>query len=67
MTTESVRTRDVQVDALQAIALDNIVKGYIIDRGVEVLRQHGFGDVLVEAVGRCQAHINDPKPVRHSE
>jgi thiamine biosynthesis lipoprotein len=33
------------------ITLDGIGKGYVVDRGVEVLRQRGFGSVLVEAGG----------------
>ncbi len=34
-----------------AITLDGIAKGYIVDEGVQVLRAHGFTDVLVEAGG----------------
>jgi thiamine biosynthesis lipoprotein len=33
------------------ITLDGIGKGYVVDRGVEVLRQRGFANVLVEAGG----------------
>jgi len=33
------------------ITLDGVAKGYIVDRGVDVLKQRGFGDVLVEAGG----------------
>jgi len=33
------------------LTLDGIGKGYIVDRGIETLKQHGFGDVLVEAGG----------------
>jgi len=34
-----------------SITLDGIGKGYIVDRGVEILRSRGFGDVFVEAGG----------------
>ena len=34
-----------------AITLDGIGKGYIVDEGVAVLREHGFENVLVEAGG----------------
>lgn len=34
-----------------AITIDGIAKGYIVDRGVEVLRQSGYPNVLVEAGG----------------
>jgi thiamine biosynthesis lipoprotein len=34
-----------------ALTLDGIGKGYIIDRGVETLKAHGFPNVLVEAGG----------------
>jgi len=34
-----------------AITLDGIAKGYIVDMGVDILRSHGFNDVLVEAGG----------------
>ncbi len=33
------------------LTLDGIGKGYIVDRGVDVLRGRGFGDVYVEAGG----------------
>ncbi len=33
------------------ITLDGIGKGYIVDQGVETLRQHGFGSAYVEAGG----------------
>ncbi|MEN8161701.1 MAG: FAD:protein FMN transferase, partial [Myxococcota bacterium] len=33
------------------VTLDGIGKGYVIDRGVEVLRRSGFGSVFVEAGG----------------
>lgn len=33
------------------ITLDGIGKGYVVDRGVEVLRERGFGSVFVEAGG----------------
>jgi hypothetical protein len=32
-----------------AMTLDGIAKGYIVDEGGDVLKQYGFGDVLVEA------------------
>jgi thiamine biosynthesis lipoprotein len=34
-----------------AITLDGIAKGYIVDKGIDVLRRLGFTDVLVEAGG----------------
>jgi thiamine biosynthesis lipoprotein len=34
-----------------AMTLDGITKGYIVDEGGGVLKQHGLGDVLVEAGG----------------
>ena len=34
-----------------AITLDGIGKGYVVDRGVDVLKQRGFRDVFVEAGG----------------
>lgn len=34
-----------------AITLDGIAKGYIVDMGVDILRAHGFTNVLVEAGG----------------
>jgi len=34
-----------------ALTLDGIGKGYIVDRAIDELRRHGFGDVLVEAGG----------------
>jgi len=33
------------------LTLDGIGKGYIVDRGIETLKAHGFGNVLVEAGG----------------
>jgi len=33
------------------LTLDGVGKGYIVDRGVEVLRQRGFANVFVEAGG----------------
>ena len=33
------------------ITLDGIGKGYIVDRGIDVLRERGFADVFVEAGG----------------
>jgi thiamine biosynthesis lipoprotein len=37
------------------ISLDGIAKGYIVDAAVAVLREHGFGDVLVKAGGDLMA------------
>jgi len=37
------------------VTLDGIGKGYIVDRGVEVLRRRGFGNVFVEAGGDLMA------------
>lgn len=37
------------------ITLDGIAKGYIIDQGSEILRQYGFGSVLVEIGGDMNA------------
>jgi len=34
-----------------SITLDGIAKGYVVDGGVEMLRRHGFENVLVEAGG----------------
>lgn len=33
------------------ITLDGVAKGYVVDRGVDVLREHGFANVFVEAGG----------------
>ena len=33
------------------LTLDGVAKGYIVDRGVEVLKQRGFANVFVEAGG----------------
>jgi thiamine biosynthesis lipoprotein len=38
-----------------AITLDGIAKGYIIDQGAAVLREHGFDNVLVELGGDMNA------------
>lgn len=38
-----------------AVTLDGIAKGYIVDQGVAVLRQHGLENVLVEAGGDLMA------------
>ncbi len=54
-----VNYRDMNVSGNQvslakagmAITLDGIGKGYIVDEGVVVLREHGFENVLVEAGG----------------
>ena len=37
------------------ITLDGIGKGYIVDAGTAVLREHGFSNVLVEAGGDLMA------------
>ncbi len=37
------------------ISLDGIAKGYIVDAGTAVLRQHGFTNVMVEAGGDLMA------------
>lgn len=39
-----------------AITLDGIAKGYVIDKGADKLRWHGFDQVLVELGGDMQAH-----------
>ena len=54
-----VNYRDMNVSGNQAslakpgmaITLDGIGKGYIVDEGVAVLKEHGFDNVLVEAGG----------------
>ena len=33
------------------ITLDGIGKGYVVDRGIDVLRERGFGNVFIEAGG----------------
>ena len=38
-----------------SITLDGIGKGYIVDAGTAVLRQHGFANVMVEAGGDLMA------------
>jgi FAD:protein FMN transferase len=56
---ELVDYQDIQITGNQvafekkdmAITLDGIAKGYIVDQGVETLKQNGFTDVLVEAGG----------------
>jgi thiamine biosynthesis lipoprotein len=45
---------EAQIEFLKpgmGLTLDGIAKGYIVDRGVEVLREHGFENILVEAGG----------------
>ncbi|HXV75327.1 MAG TPA: FAD:protein FMN transferase [Candidatus Polarisedimenticolaceae bacterium] len=37
------------------LTLDGIAKGYIVDRGVDVLRERGFANVFVEAGGDLMA------------
>ena len=39
-----------------AVTLDGIAKGYIIDAGVNALREYGFEQVMVELGGDLQAH-----------
>jgi thiamine biosynthesis lipoprotein len=48
------------------ITLDGIGKGYVVDRGVDVLRDHGFANVFVEAGGDLVAagHKGDGQPWR---
>jgi len=56
---EKVDYRQIQIAGAQimftrpeiSITLDGIAKGYIVDEGVTVLRQAGFGNVMVEAGG----------------
>ncbi len=43
------------IDLGMAITLDGIAKGYIIDRGVEILREQGYENILVEAGGDLSA------------
>lgn len=38
-----------------SITLDGIAKGYIIDQGTEVLHEHGYTNILVEAGGDLSA------------
>jgi thiamine biosynthesis lipoprotein len=40
------------------LTLDGVGKGYVVDRGLEVLKQRGFGDVFVEAGGDLVASGN---------
>jgi thiamine biosynthesis lipoprotein len=40
------------------LTFDGVGKGYIVDRGLEVLKQRGFGDVFVEAGGDLVASGN---------
>ncbi|RUM39666.1 MAG: FAD:protein FMN transferase [Desulfobulbus sp.] len=42
------------------ITLDGIGKGYIVDQGVETLRQNGFGSAYVEAGGDLMVTGNKP-------
>ncbi len=37
------------------LTLDGIGKGWVVDRGIDVLRERGFGDVFVDAGGDCVA------------
>jgi FAD:protein FMN transferase len=57
-----------------SLTLDGIAKGYIVDRGVDVLQAHGFENIMVEAGGDLVAQgqrvdgkawklgIADPRP-----
>ncbi len=47
--------RTVTVPAGTAVTLDGIGKGYIVDRGVDVLKERGFPNVFVEAGGDLMA------------
>ncbi len=49
-----------------SLTLDGIGKGYVVDRGVDVLRRYGFGNVFVEAGGDLVAagQKNDGGPWR---
>jgi thiamine biosynthesis lipoprotein len=38
-----------------SITLDGIAKGYIVDRGVEMLQAHGYENIMVEAGGDLMA------------
>jgi thiamine biosynthesis lipoprotein len=40
------------------LTLDGVGKGYIVDRGLDVLKERGFGDVFVEAGGDLVASGN---------
>lgn len=42
-----------------AVTLDSIAKGYIIDRGVSILKDNGYTNVLVEAGGDLMASGTD--------
>lgn len=44
-----------QIPGMQ-ITLDGIAKGYIVDRGIDTLKQFGFDRVLVEAGGDLAVH-----------
>ena len=45
------------------VTLDGIAKGYIIDAGAGMLREHGFGHVMVELGGDLQTYGNaDSRP-----
>lgn len=51
-----VNGRDIQLARSgMGITLDGIGKGYIVDAGTAVLKQHGFVNVLVEAGGDLMA------------
>jgi thiamine biosynthesis lipoprotein len=58
-----------------AVTLDGIAKGYIVDKGVEVLKSLGYSDVLVDAGGDLMClgstparswriGVQDPRPER---
>lgn len=82
----AVGYQNLQIDGTQitylksgmGITLDGIAKGYIVDRGVEVLQGHGFGNIMVEAGGDLMANgqpangeawklgVIDPRPAGDS-
>lgn len=51
-------------DPAMSVTLDGIAKGYIVDQGVGVLKERGYGNILVEAGGDLAAcgknERNDP-------
>lgn len=61
-----IRGRSVSLARGQRLTLDGIAKGYVVDRGVETLRQHGFANVFVEAGGDLMAagHKGSERPWR---
>ncbi len=52
----AISEHDVQLGIPDmAVTVDGIGKGYIIDQGIEVLAQYGFGNVMVELGGDLHA------------